>query len=313
VDGRSTGSRTRSAPRSSRRSPTTTTKRDGRAITVGEAIRQARARLRNAASAPADAARLLETTLGRDAAWLLAHDRDELQMADLERYEQALTRRQTGEPLAYIAGHAGFFGRAFDATPDVLVPRPESEGLVDLALAFLRARAKPGPRICDVGTGSGVIAITLACELLAARCTATDSSPSALAIARRNAARHGVADRIDFVLCDVLPPGAPRASFDCIVANLPYVRTGDLPPAPDPTSFEPRQALDGGPDGLSVYRRLFEPALSALARPGLLLMEAGPDTAEPLAGLATLAFSADATVDIHRDYAGHERIVAVRS
>jgi release factor glutamine methyltransferase len=197
-------------------------------------------------------------------------------------------------------------------TPDVLVPRPETEGLVDLALAFLRAGAEASPRIADVGTGSGVLAVTLACELAAASFTATDISPAALDVARHNAALANVAGRIDFVLCDILPFGLPGAPFDCIVANLPYVRTADLAPAPDPTSFEPRQALDGGPDGLVAYRRLLETAPSSLARPGLLLMEAGPDTAEPLAKLVTLAFSAEATVKIDRDYAGHERIVAVR-
>ena len=305
--------RTRSTPRSSHRSPTTPTKRDGRAITVGEALASARDRLRSGASARADSARLLETILGRDAAWLLAHDRDEVLGADLERYERALARRGAGEPLAYITGRAGFYGRAFEVTPDVLVPRPETEGLVDLALAFLRTGAVASPCIGDVGTGSGVLAVTLACELGAAICTATDISPAALEVGRRNAARAGVAGRIDFVLCDVLPLGLPGAPFDCIVANLPYVPSGDLAPPPDPTSFEPRQALDGGPDGLAAYRRLLEMAPSALARPGLLLMEAGPDTAEPLASLAALAFSAEATVDIHRDYAGHERIVAVRS
>jgi release factor glutamine methyltransferase len=198
-------------------------------------------------------------------------------------------------------------------TPDVLVPRPESEHLVELALAFVRRRP-PAPhalRLADVGTGSGILAIALALELPAARLTAVDASAAALAVAQRNARAHGVEERIDFVLGDVLLNLDAALRFDCVTANLPYVRSADLAPAPDPTSFEPRLALDGGPDGLAVYRRLLARAPGHLAGGGAMFLEAGPDTARELATLADAAFEGRARASVHRDYAARERVVEV--
>jgi release factor glutamine methyltransferase len=278
--------------------------------TVGEALRTATERLRRgSASARTDASRLLEAVLGRDAGWLLAHANDELEPLERERFEAALARRDHGEPVAYIVGSAGFFGRTFAITPDVLVPRPETEHLVELALDRLRLR--PRPWFCDVGTGSGILAITLACELPGAGGVAVDVSPAALAVARKNAATLRVADRIDFRTGDLLEPAVPAGPFDCIVANLPYVPSAQIAVAPDPTSFEPRLALDGGPDGLDLYRRLLA-SVPALLRPGgTAFFEAAPETGATLAALAAAACGPAATVAIHRDYAGLERTVAV--
>jgi release factor glutamine methyltransferase len=193
----------------------------------------------------------------------------------------------------------------------VLVPRPESELLVELALGALRARGgeAPEPRILDVGTGSGALAISLALALPAARVSAVDVSNAALEVADRNARAHGIDGRVVLVLSDLtgnLPPGA---RFDAIVANLPYVPSAGLSPAPDPTFFEPRLALDGGADGLDLYRRLLARAPELLAAAGILVMEAAPPTAAPLAALARETFAGAAEVRIVPDLAGLERAV----
>jgi release factor glutamine methyltransferase len=280
-------------------------------VTVAEALAAARHRLRSdGEDGRFDAMRLLEDALERNAAWVLAHRDDPIPPSALARFEVAVTRRELGEPVAYIVGTAGFYGRTFRVTRDVLVPRPETEGLVTLALERLRARPADAsaPNLCDVGTGSGVLAVSLACEVAVARVTAIDLSPAALAVAAWNARAHGVAGRVACVVGDGL--AEVDDVFDLVVANLPYVRTADLKRAPDPTSFEPRLALDGGADGLDAYRRLLADAAARLARPGVLLMEAGPDTVPPLANLARAAFPR-ATVVVHRDFARLERIVAV--
>jgi release factor glutamine methyltransferase len=260
-----------------------------------------------------DALRLLEECLERNAAWIVAHGDDALDPAAYECYAAALERRALGEPLAYIFGTAGFYGRTFAVTRDVLVPRPETEQVVALALDALRERgsAAPPPRLCDVGTGSGILAITLACEWPAAEVTAIDISSQALAVAARNAHAHGVAARVRFLLGDMFGRLAPGERFDCIVANLPYVKSADLGALPEPTAFEPALALDGGGDGLAVYRRLLASARERLTDPGVAMFEAGPDTAGPLAELARAAFPG-CGVTVHRDYAGRERIVEVR-
>jgi release factor glutamine methyltransferase len=264
---------------------------------------------------------LLAHVLGRNAAWLLAHDDAVLSEDEADRFRAAVARRVAGEPVPYIIGTAGFYGRLFHVDPDVLVPRPESEAIVDEVLDHLRSRNASEPLLCDVGTGSGALAVTLACERGDARLVAVDLSPAALAVAARNARDLGVAERISFVLGDGLAAAAPAgARFACVVANLPYVKTADLPLAPDPASFEPRLALDGGSDGLACYRPLLAHARSVLAPDGLLVMEAGPDTASDLEALARAAFAGAAPVGhaelvearIVRDRAGLDRLVIVR-
>jgi release factor glutamine methyltransferase len=284
-------------------------------MTAAEALSRARASLRErSASARLDATRLLADVLGRDAAWLHAHGEHELSPEEGARFEAAIARRERGEPVAYITGRAGFYGREFAVTPAVLVPRPESELLVELVLAALRApsRESSETRILDVGTGSGALAIALALELPAARVSAVDISGGALEVAARNARAHGVEARVAFVpsdLSDGLPPG-PR--FDAIVANLPYVPSAELAAAPDPTAFEPRLALDGGADGLALYRRLLAHAPELLAPGGILVMEAAPPTAGPLAALARAAFTGTAAVRIVPDLAGLERAIVAQ-
>jgi release factor glutamine methyltransferase len=251
--------------------------------------------------------------MGRDAGWLLANDAALLAPDAARRFEAAVARRAAGEPVAYIVGCAAFYGRRFEVTKAVLVPRPETEELAERAIAFLRSRGGAEPAFLDAGTGSGALAITLACELPAARGIATDVSPAALAVAERNAAALCVAGRLEFVEADLMEsPAVTRAApFACIVANLPYVPTAELASPPDPTTFEPRLALDGGADGLALYRRLFVQAPALLSSGGALFAEAAPHTATLLATLAAQAFGPDALVRIHRDYGGRDRIVEI--
>jgi len=258
-----------------------------------------------------DARLLLQFVSRRDGAWLLAHSEQVLSAEIALRFDEAIARRARGEPVAYITGEAWFYGRRFSVSPAVLVPRPETEQLVEAALEYLDVQSRSAPlRVCDLGTGSGILAITLACERPALELTAIDRSDEALAVARRNAAALGVDGRIRFCASDLFDGVAPGERFDCVVANLPYVPSGALLPAPDPTSFEPRLALDGGPDGLSVYRRLLG-SLAERLEPGAgVFLEAAPDTAGPLAAIAGRQFPREAGA-VLRDYAGLERIVAL--
>lgn len=211
-----------------------------------------------------------------------------------------------GTPDAYVSGWKGFFRREFAVDEHVLIPRPETEHLVEDALEFLRATGRR--HILDVGTGSGAIACTLAAEIPDAIVTASDVSIAALALAAQNAARLGVADRCTFALADIAPAGERR--YDLIVANLPYIPSADVPQKPDPVGFEPRLATDGGPDGLAVYRKLLAVAPRLAGSGALVLLEAAPPTMAGLRALAEAAFPSAATT-VHRDYAGLERYVRV--
>jgi release factor glutamine methyltransferase len=188
-----------------------------------------------------------------------------------------LKRRCAGESLYYILGKDEFMGLEFRVTADCLVPRPETELLVETVLSAVSSFAQP--RILDIGTGSGCIAITLARLLPQAIITATDISPAALDVARDNALRLGVQDRINFVCSDVFPL-QPPAPYDCIVSNPPYIRTHDINDLSAEVRSEPRIALDGGPDGLDLYRIIVACAHAYLAPEGMLAMEVGFDQAE---------------------------------
>jgi len=280
-------------------------------VTVGDSLAAAAERLGATSDSPrADAQLLLAHALGTGRDWLIAHADARIDAHAGERFEGYVRRRSGGEPVAYILQTAWFYGREFIVSAAVLVPRPETEHLIDDALAHLgRARAK-SPALLDIGLGSGAIACTLAAELPSARVTGTEISPEALEIARENARRLGVASRCEFLLGDLATPARGRR-FDAILANLPYVATAQIAPAPDPVSFEPRRALDGGVDGLDPYRRLL-PELPILLEPGgLVLLEAAPASMAALAALASDAFPGG-TVSIGWDYAGHERFVRVR-
>ncbi|MCE9631667.1 MAG: peptide chain release factor N(5)-glutamine methyltransferase [Planctomycetia bacterium] len=195
------------------------------------------------------------------------------------RFRELVKRRGEGEPVAYLVGSREFFSLPFTVTKDVLVPRPETEGLVVRAIDLCKAAA--APRIIDIGTGSGAIAVTLAKHLPKASIVATDISPAALVLARANAEHHGVADRVEFVECDLMSDPRAAGPWDVIVSNPPYVREDEFEALPrDVRLHEPRTALVSGPTGVEVVERLAAAAPAALAPGGWLLVEIGPAVAE---------------------------------
>ncbi len=210
----------------------------------------------------------------RPRSWIVAHGGDSSPADDAAQFFALCERRAAGRPLAYVLGSAGFYGREFIVNESVLVPRPETEHLVDDAIAFIKEMPRDHvPAVLDLGTGSGAIACTIAAET-PARVDAIDISAAALDVARENARRLNVADRCRFISGDLIAP-VKTERYDVVIANLPYMPTADIPNAPDPLSFEPRLALDGGRDGLTVYARLLpglpedpQPARAGVARSG---------------------------------------------
>jgi release factor glutamine methyltransferase len=277
---------------------------------VSKALREARARLAVIApdEAELEAEVLLRHALGVDRVHLYQRLDGAISEARQAQFEVLLARRLAREPLAYIVGHIEFFGLKLEVTPGAIIPRPETETLVDLALACARDRGA-ALTIVDVGTGAGTIAVPLALELPAARVIAIDSSGEALALARRNAERHGMARRINFRHGDLLAPLARPA--DMIVANLPYVTTvqwEEMPP--EIRDHEPRSGLDGGRDGLDVVRRLLTEAPGKLAPHGALFCEIGAWQGMEATQLAREAFPG-ARIEVRPDLAGRDRVLAV--
>ncbi len=276
-------------------------------LTITAALAQAQAALApHSETAALDAQTLLAAVLHRGRAWLLAHPEARLTPRQHRRLNRACTQLAQGVPLPYVLGYWHFYGRQFAVTPAVLIPRPETETLVELALAWLRQHPTRR-RIADVGTGSGILAVTLAAEIADARITATDISPAALAVARDNARRHRVDERIAWVETDVLT--ALTGTFDLIVTNPPYIPTEALNALPV-ARHEPREALDGGADGLAVIRRVLAQARPRLAAGGLLLMEIAADQGQTARALASNAFP-QTTVRVHPDLAGRDRVLAI--
>lgn len=217
---------------------------------------------------------LMMFTLGCDRAYLYAHPERELTMDELAHYNEALSTRGRGVPSQYITGHQEFWGLDLIVSPSVLIPRPETEHLVETVLDLARDMARP--RILDVGTGSGAIAIALAHDLPNAEVTACDISPDALEVARANAARLQLASRLSFVQSDLLTAFAPDVMFDFVVSNPPYVGESEEDQVQrEVKKFEPRNAVFAGPDGLDVIRCLIPQAHAHLNPGGWLLMEIG--------------------------------------
>ena len=225
------------------------------------------------------------------------------------RFKDLFKRRAEGWPTAYLTGRRDFYMLSFEVNPAVLIPRPDTETLVVAALDALRGVATP--RVLDLGTGSGCVAVSLAYTLKTASVTAVDVAPGALATARRNAAAHGVAERIVFLEGDLFAPLPPAASFDAIVSNPPYIAPGEFAGlAAEVRDHEPRVALDGGPDGLAFYRRITAEAGQFLRPGGSLLVEIGSTQADAVMGLFSAAGLADVTLT--RDGSAHPRVVAAR-
>ncbi|MHB8918822.1 MAG: peptide chain release factor N(5)-glutamine methyltransferase [Desulfocucumaceae bacterium] len=253
-----------------------------------------------------DAEVLLGICAGRDRTALYRDGLDELLAEQEGVFRELLERRASGEPLAYITGVKEFMGLEFRVSPAVLIARPETELLVEKSLEFLKPL--PAPVVVDVGTGSGAIAVSLAAFLKKARVCAVDISTEALAVAARNAARHGVAARVEFLQGDLLEPLMKIKGLraDLVAANLPYVPSSEMPGLmPDVREYEPHRALDGGPDGLDHYRRLIPQARELLRDGGRLLMEIAPGQGTALRE----SMGPGWRVEIFNDLAGRERLV----
>jgi release factor glutamine methyltransferase len=295
-----------------------------------------------------DAEVLLAHSLGnKDRTWLYVHPLDSLDAQQINRFEALLQRREQREPVAYLVGHKEFFGLEFEVNLHVLIPRPETELLVETALRMANERTSesasqqmangesliPNPQppipntqypepkapygkgtlspisIADVGTGSGCIAIALANNLPNATFFAIDASPEALQLAQRNANRHGVADRIIFLEGNLLQP--LTSPVDLIVTNPPYVSHPELVAAsvsPEVSQYEPRLALDGGQDGLEVIRQLLTQARAKLKPGGSLLVEIGSTQGQAVVQLAETYFPG-ANIQVKKDLAGWDRLL----
>jgi len=220
-----------------------------------------------------EAGSLLAHVLGRDRIFIIAHAEEPLTDEQMALFRGCVGRRAQGEPLQYITGRQEFFKLEFEVTPDVLIPRPETEIIVETARELLRDEAQPF--VADIGAGSGCIAISLLNEFPEARAVATDISPAALRVARRNAARHGVIDRLTWLESDCFSALQPARQFRLIASNPPYVSDIELDAMQREVRYEPRAALFAGPDGLAVIRRLLRDAPLFLQRDGYLVFEIG--------------------------------------
>jgi len=252
-----------------------------------------------------DARLLMQHLLGISHAQFLADPDRRLSGAEIESFMTLVLRRERGEPVAYLVGEKDFYSRAFTVTPAVLIPRPDTELIVTLALKHLKTLA--WPRVLDLGTGSGAIAVTLACECPEAAVLAVDVSPAALAVARTNAERLG--GKVGFLESDwfsALGSDGQRERFDLVVANPPYVAARDPHLLQDGLPFEPDLALTDGADGLSCIRRIVADAPAHLVAGGRLLIEHGYDQSEAVRTL--LAAAAFVDVATWQDLSGNDRV-----
>lgn len=287
-------------------------------ISCGDSYKRARAVLAEATatlaqagvdSAALDAGLLLAAALGVERSKLYS-GAFSIDGHALARMREFVTRRADREPLAYIVGHKEFYGLEFEVNRQVLIPRPETELMVDAALAAVGAR--PSAAVLDLATGSGAIAVAIAVNAPAVSVTATDISIAALEVARRNARRHRCAHRIDFAAGDGWAALlCSHDKFDLIVSNPPYIREGELPRLePEVARFEPAIALVGGEDGLDFYRRIAREVGAHLTAGGEVMVEVGIGQARAVIGL--LNEGGCHLVEVMRDLSGHERVVRAR-
>jgi release factor glutamine methyltransferase len=279
-------------------------------ISIAEALRDAWQILERAGvpEARREAGSLLSFILGKDRTFLISHAKDRLEEVAWRGFQESVERRAAGEPLQYITGVQDFYGRGFRVTPDVLIPRPETELLVEAALEV----AGPGLFLGDVGTGSGCIAITLLCERADARALAVDKSLAAIDVAKLNAKNLAVSDRIVFVVSDCFDAvDRSEYQFDVVVSNPPYVAEAMMAGLQrEVRDHEPLVALSPGPDGLSVIRRLIREGSAFVKDDGYLIMEIGFDQGERVRELADR--SDWRLIEIRPDLQGIPRIVVLQ-
>src|SRR5580704_8859742 len=262
---------------------------------------------------------LLLHVVGRDRTWLYSHPEDEITSAQEHRFLSLVERRTAGEPTQYLTGKQEFWGLEFEVTPDVLIPRPETEHVIEVALDRLAVReiragrkqtlSGEGLRIADIGTGSGCIAVALAKDLPGAKFLATDISPAALEVAQRNAARHNFADRIEFTLSNLLDEIPSSQRFHLIASNPPYIGRREGPTLQrEVRDHEPEVALYGGEEGYELYAGLITQSAEHLDPSGILVLELGHDS---LPAVQPLFDAPEWThVGVTNDLAGIPRVIA---
>jgi release factor glutamine methyltransferase len=282
-------------------------------FSISEAIREAAQTLRQwgVPDARREARSLLEHVIGRDRTFIITHAEDLITPEEQQSFRGCVARRAAGEPLQYIIGSQAFFGLDFEVTKDVLIPRPETELLVETALALVDSGPE-APSVCDVGTGSGCIAVALLHENQRATALGIDLSIEAIQVARRNAARHSVGARISFLVADCLSAlGSGKPTFDLVVSNPPYVAASALEGLQrEVRDHEPRLALTPGVDGLTIIRRLLVDSGPFVKTGGHLLLEIGFDQGAAVERL--IDRTSWKVLDIHHDLQGIPRIVALQ-
>jgi release factor glutamine methyltransferase len=285
-------------------------------MTLAEAINKAAIKISAAGidTSGLDAEVLLCHVLNKDRAWMLAHFRERLDGKLCGIFEYAVERRAKREPLQYITGKQEFWGLEFAVSPEVLIPRPETELIVETVLNRMQDKNRP-LALVDLCTGSGCIAVALANELPQARIIATDKSAGALAVARGNALRHHVLDRIVLYEGDLTDPLESLdidGQVDIIVSNPPYVRSSDYPALqPEVRDYEPALALFAGPEGTEIHQRIINEAIRYLKSNGLIIVEMGIGQAETLVNKLK-ENGQYGSFEILRDLAGIERVIAAR-
>lgn len=284
-------------------------------ITTSSLLSDIATRLASVSDTPAlDASVLIARITDRTRSWLLAHPEMTLTPEQQNQLDASLTRLENREPLPYVLGHWEFFGLEFEVTPDVLIPRPETELLVEKSIVWMQKH--PDKRkIVDIGTGSGAIAVSLVVNIPDANVLATDISSKALKVAKRNAERHGVKNKIEFIDCDILPHPRPLSQrerrVDLVCANLPYIPTETLSRLPI-FGREPTVALDGGEDGLGVFRKLLHIIPDWLAPNALILLEIEATLGEQATQLARQYFP-NAQLVLHQDLTSRDRLLEIQT
>ena len=252
-----------------------------------------------------DAEVLLAHLLGIDRMGLYLNYDTPLKEGERALYREMIQRRTAGEPVAYIVGHREFWSMKFAVSPESLIPRPETEHLVEEAVRIGK-ELRPPQRVLEIGHGCGAVAIALATELTEAQIVATDISPGTRSLARDNAEAHGVGERVRFVMGDLYPP--EDEPFDLICSNPPYIPTGEiLHLAPEVRDYEPLTALDGGEDGLSFFREIAQGAADFLVEGGWLLLEMGKGQDRQVAVI--LQDQGFSHIDLVPDFAGVKRVI----
>jgi len=259
-----------------------------------------------------DASVLLAHIINKPRTWVMAHPELTISTEQQKQLDDSLAQLEGGKPFPYVLGHWEFFGLDFDITPDVLIPRPETELLVEKAIAWLQKF--PTKRIiADIGTGSGAIAISIAVNVTDANIFATDISPKALQVAKQNAIKHGVNNKIEFIECDLLPDQSQianrKSSINLFCANLPYIPTRTLYNLPI-YEREPTIALDGGQDGLDLLRRLMKLAPKWISPDSLILLEVEATLGKQTTKLARELFP-NANIQLHQDLSGRDRLLEI--